>query len=100
MEKRGHFIVYFNGSETRIKYHYLFQNSQLRVTFDGRDLANLLDVTQKRTLRDMRFEACLEVEAEDGSTEEINVKLPDIILDSTSTELRQNHALYQRPYYT
>ena len=47
MEKRGHFIVCFNGSETRIKYHYLFQNSQLRVTFDGRDLANLLDVTQK-----------------------------------------------------
>ena len=100
MEKHGHFIVCFNGSEIRIKYHYIFQNSQLRVTFDGRDLADLLDVTRKRTLRDMRFEACMEVEAEDGRIEEINVRLPDIILNSTSTELRQNYALYERPYYT
>ena len=47
MEKHGCFIICFNGSEIRIRYHYIFQNGGLRVTFDGRDLADLLDVTQK-----------------------------------------------------
>ena len=99
MGKHGCFIICFNGSETRIRYHYIFQNGGLRVTFDGRDLADLLDVTQKRTLRDIRFEACMEIQGKDGRIEEINVRLPEIIMNSTATELRENHSLYRRPYY-
>ena len=99
MEKHGCFIICFNGNEARIRYHYIFQNSGLRVTFDGRDQADLLDLTQKRTLKDMRFEACMEIQAEDGSIEEMSVRLPEIIMNSTATELRQNHSLYERPYY-
>ena len=99
MEKHGCFKICFNGNETKIRYHYIFQNSGLRVTFDGRDLADLLDLTQKRTLKDMRFEACMEIQLEDGTIKEMNVRLHEIIMNSTATELRQNHSLYERPYY-
>ena len=48
----------------------------------------------------MQFEAGMEIQGEDGSIEELTVRLPDVIMNSTSTEWRQNHALYERPYYT
>ena len=99
MEKHGCYIVYFNGSEVKIRYHYKFQDSNLRVTFDGRDLADLLDITHKRTLADMHFETYMEIEREGGRITKTPVRLPDIIMNSTSTELRQNHSLYERPYY-
>ena len=54
MEKHGCFTIMFNGSEVKIRYHYIFQNEGLRVTFDGRDLADLLDMTQKE-----RSEICV-----------------------------------------
>ena len=41
----------------------------------------------------MHFEACMEIQGEDGSIEEMTVRLPEIIMNSTSTDLRQNHSL-------
>ena len=61
MERHGYYIIYFNGSEVKIRYHYKFQVSNLRVTFEGRNLADLLDITQQRTLKDRHFEAYMEI---------------------------------------
>ena len=97
MERQGYYVIYCNAIEVKIRYHYKFQDSNLRVTFDGRDLADLLDIT-KKTLKDMHFEVYMEIEREDGRIEKTPVRLPDIIMISTSTELRQNHYLYARPY--
>ena len=97
MEAQGYYIFYFNGSEVRIRYEYKFYNSTMQVIFDGRDLANLLDLTRQRTLKDMNFEACMEIEQEDGNILNKIIKLPEVILNSTSNELRNNLSLYEKP---
>ena len=88
MEAKGYYVVHFNGSGVKLRYEYKFYKSTMRVTFDGRDLVDLLDLTRQRTLKDMNFEACMEIEQESGRILNKMVKLLDVILNSTSTELR------------
>ena len=66
--------------------------------FDGRYVANLLDLTRQRTLKDMNFEACMEIEQKDGNILSKIIKLPEVILNSTSNDLRNNLSLYETPY--
>ena len=98
MEAKGHYIFYFNGGEVKIRYEYKFLDSAMQVIFDGRDLANLLDITRQRTLKDLNFEACMKIEQEDGSISNKVIKLPEVILNSTSSDLRNNLSLYETPY--
>ena len=76
-----------------------FLTQQCKLFFDGRDLANLLDITHQRTLKDLKFEACMKIEQEDGSISNKIIKLPEIILNSTSNDLRNNLSLYETPYF-
>ena len=71
----------------------------MQIIFDGRDLANLLDLTSQRTLKDINFEACMEIEQEDGRILNKIDKLRDVILNSTSTELKRNLSLYERSHH-
>ena len=63
------------------------------------DLANLLDLTGHSTLKDLEFEVYMEVLRENERIEDQIILLPDIIINSTSTELRNNSSLYEKPYY-
>ena len=98
MEAQGYYIFYFNGGEVKIRYEYKFYDSTMQVIFDERDLANLIDLTSQRTLKDMNFEACMKIEQEDGSISNKIIKLPEVILNSTSNDLRNNLSLYETPY--
>ena len=65
----------------------------MEVTIYGIDLANILDITGQRTLKDMKFEAYIEIDQDDGRLVGQIVQLSDIIVNSISTELRRNLSL-------
>ena len=46
----------------------------------------------------MNFEACMKIEQEDGSISSKIIKLPEVILNSISNDLRNNLSLYETPY--
>ena len=98
MEKSSHVQMPIKGTICTLKFSYIFLAKHLCVTFDSADLANILEVSGHETLRTMRFSAAMEVER-NGAKEEIAINLPDVILDSTAEELRNNRHLYQRLYY-
>ena len=60
---------------------------------------NLLDLTGQSAHKDMKFEVYMEVLRDNGRIEDQIILLPDIIMNSTSTELRKNSSLYEKPYY-
>lgn len=59
----------------------------MRVTYDERDLADLSYLTRQCTLKDMNSKAVMEIEQADGKILNKISKLPDMILNSISTEL-------------
>ena len=71
----------------------------MEINFYGGDLANLLDLTGHSSQKDMEFEVYMEVLRDNGRIEDQIILLPDIIMNSTSTELRNNFSLYERPYH-
>ena len=99
MESKGCYTFGFNGCEVRLRYEYRFYDFTLEVTFYGIDLANLLDLTGQQTLKDMKFEAYIEVKRDNGRVEDQIIQLSVMIMNSTSTELRSNISLYERPYH-
>ena len=72
-------------------------NFTLEVTFYGIDLANLLDLSVHPTLKDMEFEVYMDVKRDNGRIEDQTIQLADVIVNSTSTELRSNLSLYEKP---
>ena len=78
---------------------YRFYDSTFEVTFYGIELANLLNLTGEPTLKDMKFEVYMEVEQYNGRVIDQIIQLPDIIMNSTYTELRNNLSLYDIPYH-
>ena len=99
MEQKGCYIFDDKGSEVKLRYEYKIYDSALEMTFYGIDLANLLDLTGHPTLKDMEFEVYMEVLRDNGRIEEQIIQLPDMIMNSSSTELRNNFLLYERPYH-
>ena len=51
------------------------------------------------TRTDMKFEVYMAVQRDNGIIEEQIIQLPDMIMNSTSTELKNNFSLYERPYH-
>ena len=99
MEQVGYYIFADKGCETQIRYEYRIHDFNVEINFYGCDLANLLDITGEATLNDMGFEVYIETLKDDGKIEEQIIILPDIILNSTANELRNNPSLYEKPYY-
>ena len=98
MEKSSQVQMPIRGTICTLKFSYIFLAKHLCVTFDATDFANILEVSRYETLRTMRFSAAMEVER-NGAKEEIAINFPDVILDSTADELRNNRHLYRRLYY-
>ena len=69
------------------------------MTFYGIDQANLLDLTGHPTLKDMEFEVYMVVKRDNGRIEDQIIQIPGVIIISTSTELRSNLSLYERPFH-
>ena len=99
MEQKRCYTFGDKGCEVKLRYEYKIYDSTLEITFYGIDLANLLDLTGHPTLKDMEFEVYMEVQRDNGRIEEKIIQLPHIIMNSTSTELRNNFSLYERPYH-
>ena len=99
MEQKGCYIFGDKGCEVKLRYEYKIYDSTLEITFYGIDLANLLDFTGHPTLKDMEFEVYMEVKRDNGRIEEQIILLPDVIMNSTSTELRSNLSLDERLYH-
>ena len=93
MEQKGCYIFGDKGSEVKLRYEYKIYNSNLEVTFYGIDLANLLDLTGDSTLKDIEFEVYMEVQRDIGRIEDQIIQLPDVIMNSTSTEIKNNFSL-------
>ena len=100
MEQIGYYIFADKGCEPQIRYEYRIHDFNVEINFYGCDLANVLDITGNATLNDMGFEVYMETLKADGRIEEQIITLPDIILNSTANELRNNPSLYEKPYYT
>ena len=99
MEQVGYYIFADKGCETQIRYEYRIHDFNVEINFYGCDLANLLDLTGNATLKDMGFEVYMEVLRDNGRIEDKIILLPDIIMNSTANELRNNSSLYEKPYY-
>ena len=99
MEQVGYYIFADKGCEIKIRYEYRIYDFTVEINFYEGDLANLLDLTGYSTLKDMEFEVYMEVLRDNGRIEDQIILLPDMILNSTSTELRNNSSLYEKPYY-
>ena len=61
MEAQEYYVIHYNASEVKIRYEYKFYESNMRVTLDGRDLADSLDLKHQLTPKDMNFEPCMEI---------------------------------------
>ena len=99
MEQVGYYIFADKGCEAQIRYEYRIHDFNVEINFYGCDLANVLDITGNATLNDMGVEVYMETLKADGRIEEQIITLPDIILNSTANELRNNPSLYEKPYY-
>ena len=98
MEQIGYYIFADKGCEIKIRYEYRIYDFNVEINFYGCDLANLLDLTGNATLKDMGFEVYMEVLRDDGMIEDQIILLPDIMMNSTANELRNNSSLYENPY--
>ena len=98
MEQIGYYIFADKGCETQIRYEYRIHDSNVEIYLYGCDLANVLDITGNATLNDMGIEVYMEVLGDNGRIDDQIIILPDIILNSTANELRNNSSLYENPY--
>ena len=99
MEQVGYYIFADKGCEVEIRYEYRIYDFNVEINFYGCDLANLLDLTGYATLKDMGFEVYMEILRDNGMIEDQIIILPDILMNSTANELRNNYSLYENPYY-
>ena len=53
------------------------------------DLIDLFEISENGTLKDLGFEAVINVRYSNGQVEDINVPLPDIIMNATVHELKK-----------
>ena len=99
MKQKVCYIFGSNGIEVRFRYESKFYDSTFEVNFYGIDLANLLHLAGHPTLKDMKFIVYMEIKRDNGRIEDRIIQLSDVIMNSTSTELRNNFSLYEKPYH-
>ena len=99
MGQKGYYMFVDKGCEVKIRYEYRIYDFNVEFNFHGCDLANLLYLTGNATLKDMGFEVYMEVLRDNGRIEDQIIQLPDVIMNSTSTEIRKKFSLFERPYH-
>jgi len=78
-----------NNNQIIIRYRYKINDTSLEIHVNGRDLALLLELTNRRNLQELQFQLEIEIIKPDGSTEEIAVILPQEVILATPAQLRQ-----------
>ena len=81
-----------NNNQIIIRYRYKINDTSLEIHVNGRDLALLLEVTNRRNLQELQFEFEIEIIKPDGSSEKIVVILPQEVILATPEQLRQMEA--------
>ena len=81
-----------NNNQIIIRYRYKINDTSLEIHVNGRDLALLLEVTNRRNLQELQFQFEIEIIKPDGSSEKIVVILPQEVLLATPAQLRQMEA--------
>ena len=96
----GSGVVTIKNEEIFIGYSFLIRGNEVQVTLETEDLINLLEKSGQVTLNDLGFEAAINVKYTNGHIESINIHLPEVIMNATAAELRNNPNLYTQPYCT
>ena len=86
--------------EVFIRYSFLIKGSRVEVSLEMDDIIKLLEISGNSTLKDLGFEAVINVHYVNGREEEITIPLPNVIMNATIHELKNNHNLYIQPYCT
>ena len=81
-----------NNNQIIIRYRYKINDTSLEIHVNGRDLALLLEVTNRRNLQELQFEFEIEIIKPDGSSEKIVVILPQEVILATPEQLRHMEA--------
>ena len=81
-----------NNNQIIIRYRYKINDTSLEIHVNGRDLALLLELTNRRNLQELQFQFEIEIIKPDGSTEKIVVILPQEVILATPAQLRQMEA--------
>ena len=81
-----------NNNQIIIRYRYRINDTSLEIHVNGRDLALLLELTNRRNLQELQFQFEIEIIKPDGSTEKIVVILPQEVILATPAQLRQMEA--------
>ena len=96
----GSEVVTIENEEIFIGYSFIIRGNEAQVTLETEDLINLLERSGQATLNDLGFDAAINVRYTNGHIESINIPLPEVIMNATAAELRNNPNLYAQPYYT
>ena len=86
--------------EVFIRYSFLIKGSSVEVSLEMDDIIKLLEISGNSTLKDLGFEAVINVHYVNGREEEITIPMPNVIMNATIYELKSNRNLYIQPYYT
>ena len=81
-----------NNNQIIIRYRYKINDTSLEIHVNGRDLALLLELTNRRNVQELQFQFEIEIIKPDGSTENIAVILPQEVILVTPAQLRQMEA--------
>ena len=94
MEQKGCYIFGDKGCNFKLRYEYKIYDFTLEINFYGIDLAILPDFTGHPTLKDMEFQVYMKLLRNNRRIEVQNIQLPDIIMNSSSSELRNDFSRY------
>ena len=83
-----------NKGDFTLRYRYKFTSDTLVIHVNGDDLANLLILTEKQNLKELHFTMQVEVSKPNGDRANIDVALPDDVMEASPSQLRLMEAEY------
>ena len=86
--REGKINYEIGGTPMELRFTYRFAQEELDVRLNYEDLAKMLRVTNSRTLQDLpMLQFVLEIQMRNGETHQVQIKLPEHIMNSTASEL-------------
>ena len=86
--REGKINYEIGGTPMELRFTYRFTQEELDVRLNYDDLAKLIRTTNSRTLRDLpMLQLILESKIINGENHQVQIKLPDHIMNSTASEL-------------
>ena len=86
--REGKINYEIGGTPMELRFTYRFTQEELDVRLNYEDLAKMLRATNSRTLQDLpMLQFIIEIQMLNGESRQVQVKLPDHIMNSTASEL-------------